>query len=64
MFLDNSTLFDLNTLSQLKAPQHNIFSVPAAISDEEATRKFRDILGKVTDNEGKSGKKVLIKFEE
>ena len=64
MFLDNSTLFDLYTRLQLKAPQHTIFSIPAAISDEEATRKFRDILGKVTDKEGRFGKKVLIKFEE
>jgi trans-2-enoyl-CoA reductase len=46
---------------QLKAPEHEILTIPAQDSDEVAGQKVRDIMAKIS--QGQYGKKVLLKIE-
>lgn len=48
-------------LSQLKEPEHEILTLPESLSDEEASQKVRDVIGKIA--EGQYGKKVLLRVE-
>jgi hypothetical protein len=47
---------------QLKEPEHEIITVRAAESDEEAGRKVREVIAKIS--EGQYNKKVLLKIED
>ncbi|KAF5383834.1 hypothetical protein D9615_003675 [Tricholomella constricta] len=61
---EQKRLMDLlaNLMSQgmLKAPSHEVISISAKESDEEAGRKVREVIAKTTG--GQHGKKVLLKF--
>ncbi|ESK91908.1 trans-2-enoyl- reductase [Moniliophthora roreri MCA 2997] len=47
---------------KLKAPEHEIITIPASDSDAEATERIRDLLARVS--EGKvGGKKILLQLE-
>ncbi|KAJ7918953.1 hypothetical protein B0H13DRAFT_1990791 [Mycena leptocephala] len=54
------TLVDLVAQGKLKAPEHEILTIPAQDSDEVAGQKVRDIMAKIS--QGQYGKKVLLKM--
>ncbi|KAF9269850.1 trans-2-enoyl-CoA reductase [Marasmius fiardii PR-910] len=56
------TLAEWMANGKLKAPDHEIATIPKADSDEEATQRVRDIIKRVS--EGKVGKKILVRLED
>ena len=54
------TLVGLIKEKQLDTPEHEIVQISKEESDEEASRKLRDVLAAM--GEGRYGKKVLLKF--
>jgi trans-2-enoyl-CoA reductase len=55
------TLVELISTGKLKEPEHEIITVAAGQSDEDATKSLRYILTKMA--EGQYGKKVLLRLE-
>ncbi|KAF5316098.1 hypothetical protein D9619_006179 [Psilocybe cf. subviscida] len=55
------TLVGLMKEKRLDTPEHEIVQIAKGESDEEASRKLRDVLTAM--GEGRYGKKVLLKFE-
>ncbi|KAF8202117.1 trans-2-enoyl-CoA reductase [Pholiota molesta] len=56
------TLVGLMKEGKLDTPEHEIVTIPASESDEEATQRLRDMMAAIT--EGRYGKKVLLKIED
>ncbi|KAF9473358.1 NAD(P)-binding protein [Pholiota conissans] len=56
------TLVGLIKDGKLDTPEHEIVTIPASESDEEATQRLREALEAMS--EGKYGKKVLLKIED
>ena len=46
---------------KLKEPEHEILTLPESLSDEEASQKVRDVVGKIAEEQ--YGKKVLLRVE-
>jgi len=46
---------------QLTEPEHEIVTLKVGESDEEASKKVRDVIAKMA--EGQYGKKVLLRLE-
>jgi trans-2-enoyl-CoA reductase len=53
-------LHDVECYPQLKEPEHEIITIGDRESDEEAGRKDKEIITKMS--EGQYGKKVLLKM--
>jgi len=57
-----SEIYKLLTLSrQLNTPEHEIVTIDAKQTDEEASQRIRDVMKALL--EGSYGKKVLLKLE-
>ncbi|RDB20888.1 putative trans-2-enoyl-CoA reductase, mitochondrial [Hypsizygus marmoreus] len=56
-----NTLVNLMGQGKLKPPKHEIVSISAEDSDEEAGQKVRDVITKIS--EGQQGKKNLLRLE-
>jgi len=56
-----NSLVRLMSEGKLREPEHEIVTLTAEESDDEASKKVRDVIARIV--EGQYGKKVLLRLE-